>query len=109
REKAAIRHIGLDMEAAEELGSVQADARKVKQIAYNLLSNAVKFSNGGGHVVLRVGRFPRADVGKLSGPWAGRTFPLADSEFSEFLEISVTDGGIGIAPEGLERLFKPFS
>ena len=39
---------------------------------------------------------------------AGR-FPLADSEFAEFLEISVTDSGIGISPDGLERLFKPFS
>jgi CheY-like chemotaxis protein len=33
----------------------------------------------------------------------------ADSAFAEFLEISVTDSGIGIAPEGVERLFKPFS
>ena len=41
------------MEAAAELGSIQADARKVKQIVYNLLSNAVKFSNEGGEVTLR--------------------------------------------------------
>jgi CheY-like chemotaxis protein len=34
---------------------------------------------------------------------------LADNEFSEFLTISVTDSGIGISPEGLEHLFKPFS
>src|SRR6185436_13397853 len=39
----------------------------------------------------------------------GRVFPLADNQFAEFLEISVTDGGIGISPEGLEELFKPFS
>ena len=43
------------------------------------------------------------------GAWAGRSFPLADNEFAEFLEISVTDSGIGISPEGLEQLFKPFS
>jgi CheY-like chemotaxis protein len=34
---------------------------------------------------------------------------LADNEFSAFLKISVTDTGIGISPEGMERLFKPFS
>jgi CheY-like chemotaxis protein len=34
---------------------------------------------------------------------------LADNEFAEFLEISVVDSGIGISPEGLEHLFKPFS
>ena len=110
REKAATRHIRLTMDAAaEELGSFQADARKVKQIAYNLLSNAVKFTNEGGEVTLRAGRVPRAEVGQLSGSWAGRTLPLADNEFAEFLKISVSDNGIGISPEGLEQLFKPFS
>ena len=109
REKAAARHIRLSMDAAEDLGSIQADARKVKQIVYNLLSNAVKFTRDGGQVTLRASRVPRADVGQLSGAWTGRSFPLADNEFAEFLEISVTDSGIGISPEGLEQLFKPFS
>ena len=109
REKAATRHIRLGMDAAEELGSIQADARKVKQIVYNLLSNAVKFTIEGGQVTLRASRVPRAKVGRLSGTWASRSFPLADNEFSEFLKISVTDSGIGISPEGLEQLFKPFS
>ena len=97
------------MDAAEELGSIQADARKVKQILYNLLSNAVKFTIEGGQVTLRAGRVPRAEVGRLSGSWTGRSFPLADNEFADFLKISVTDTGIGISPEGLEHLFKPFS
>ncbi len=109
REKAAARHIRLSVDAARELGSFQADTRKVKQIAYNLLSNAVKFTVEGGQVTLRVGRVPRAEVGRLSGEWVGRIFPLADNEFAEFLKISVSDSGIGISPEGLEHLFKPFS
>jgi CheY-like chemotaxis protein len=45
----------------------------------------------------------------LDGTWAGRSFPLADSEFTDFIAISVTDSGIGVSPEGLEQLFKPFS
>jgi PAS domain S-box-containing protein len=109
KEKAATRHVRLSVDAAEDLGSIQADARKVKQIVYNLLSNAVKFTEGG-HVALRASRVPCAKVGQLSGSWTGRSFPLsAGSEFAEFLEISVTDSGIGIAPEGLARLFTPFS
>ena len=75
REKAATRHIRLGMEAAEELGSIQADARKVKQIVYNLLSNAVKFTVEGGQVTLRAGRVPRAEVGQLSGCLAGPELP----------------------------------
>ena len=76
---------------------------------YNLLSNAVKFTAAGGQATLRAARVPRAEVGRLTGAWAGRSFPLADSEFAEFLELSVTDSGIGISPAELEHLFRPFS
>src|SRR3954463_5367874 len=109
KEKAQARHISLTLDAPKELGTIRADARKVKQIVYNLLSNAVKFSTDGGEVILRATRVPRDQVGQLPGPWIGRGFPLAENDFDEFLEISVTDSGIGISPEGLESLFKPFS
>jgi CheY-like chemotaxis protein len=107
REKAAAHRIRLEMVVPEKLGAIQADARKVKQIVYNLLYNAVKFTAEGGLVTLRAGRVSRADVGRLSG--AGRSFPLAESAFEDFFEISVIDSGIGISSDGLERLFKPFS
>jgi nitrogen-specific signal transduction histidine kinase/CheY-like chemotaxis protein len=109
REKAAIRRIHIRLDAAEELGAIQAGARKVKQIVYNLLSNAVKFTGEGGQVTLRTARVPRSEVGHPSDARTGRGFPLADSEFAQFLKISVTDSGIGISPEGLTHLFKPFS
>jgi PAS domain S-box-containing protein len=108
REKAATRHIRLVMDAVEDLGTIQADARKLKQIVYNLLSNAVKFTHGG-QVTLHASRVSREDVGVLSGPWPGRSLPLADNEFAEFLKISVTDSGIGISDQGMEQLFRPFS
>jgi len=109
KEKAQARHISLALNAPRELGSIRADARKVKQIVYNLLSNAVKFSTDGGEVSLQATRVPRSAVGQLQGDATGRVFPLANNSFAEFLEISVTDGGIGITPEGMEALFKPFS
>jgi PAS domain S-box-containing protein len=95
RKKAANGHVRLTMEAVEELGTIHVDVRKVKQIVYNLLSNAVKFTGESGQVTLRAGRVPRTKVGRLSSSWTARRFPLADSEFAEFLEISVTDSGIG--------------
>jgi len=66
---------------------VEADPRRLKQILVNLLSNAVKFTPANGQVKLEV----RVE------PEAGR------------LDISVTDTGIGIAPEDLKRLFNPFT
>jgi PAS domain S-box-containing protein len=109
REKAAEHHIKLELIAGTDLGDIQVDVRKVKQILYNLLSNAVRFTNDGGHVVLRAARVPRAEVGQRSGPWAGRSFGAGDSEFAEFLSISVRDDGIGISEESLDRLFQPFT
>ncbi len=109
REKAAARDIRLSIDVAADLGLLHADARKMKQIVYNLLSNAVKFAVEGGTVVLRARRVTRGEVGNLPGTWNGRSLPLAGNEFAEFLEISVTDSGIGISAEGLQRLFEPFS
>jgi PAS domain S-box-containing protein len=107
KEMAANRRIRLEIEVAPDLGLVHADPRKVKQILYNLLSNAVKFTEEGDRVTLRAGIVPHAKVGQLSG--SGRSFPFSGSEFAEFVEVSVADSGIGISPEGLERLFIPFS
>jgi PAS domain S-box-containing protein len=109
REKAAERRIRLTLSGAEDLGVFHADARKVKQIVYNLLSNAVKFTGDGGGITLLVNRVPRSAVGALSSGWTGRSIPPAATEFEEFLEISVTDSGLGIEPDDLDRLFRPFS
>jgi PAS domain S-box-containing protein len=109
REKAAARKIRLRIDDGDAGGSIFADTRKVKQIIYNLLSNAVRFSNEGGEVTLRAARVSRADVGKLPGLGAGRALLLPDGDFEEFLEITVTDQGIGIAGDALQQLFKPFT
>ncbi len=108
RERAAARQVRVSMQAGD-LGSMNADGRKLKQIVYNLLSNAVKFSGEGGEVTLRASVVPRASVGKLAGPWANRICPVVEGNALEFLELSVSDTGIGISPEGLEKLFQPFS
>jgi PAS domain S-box-containing protein len=109
REKALARRIGLDLELDEHVGVAQLDVRKTKQIVYNLLSNAVKFSNQGGLVSLRARQVPRGAVGTLDGTWPVRTFELAENEFTGFLEICVTDAGIGISEENMAKLFQSFT
>ncbi|WP_246050799.1 sensor histidine kinase [Asticcacaulis tiandongensis] len=64
---------------------VTADKRAVKQICLNLLSNAVKFTPNGGEIGLILTE-------------AGR----------DGIEIQVNDTGVGIAPEDLDRLGKPY-
>ncbi|MEO5800762.1 MAG: response regulator [Gemmatimonadales bacterium] len=109
RERAASRHIRLEMEGGEAMGVMYADARKLKQILYNLLSNAVKFTPEHGSVRLQVTRVPHTDVGALTGIAPGRAFTPPVHSFEEFFRFSVRDTGIGITPEGMEQLFRPFS
>ena len=108
REKAAAQHIALSLEIDDELGLAQLDVRKTKQIVYNLLSNAVKFSANGGTVTLQARRVSRREVGHLAGHWPVHGFPLADNEYMEFLELCVSDSGIGIAEPDMLKLFQAF-
>ena len=68
----------------ERVIPVVADRRATKQIIVNLLSNAVKFTPDGGKVVVR---------SRL----------LKDS-----IVLMIADTGIGIAPNSLRRLGRPF-
>ena len=70
------------------LPEVDADYRAVKQVLLNLLSNAIKFTPRGGRVTVR------AD--------------LRDDPRGQRVRVSVQDTGIGISPEDLERLARPF-
>jgi len=109
KEKAAAQRISLELDTGQDLGALQLDTRKTKQIVYNLLSNAVKFSPAGGRVTLRARRVPRSTVGTLTGSWPVHSFPLIDNEHNEFLEICVSDNGIGISKKNMAKLFQAFS
>ncbi|PWF46012.1 PAS domain-containing hybrid sensor histidine kinase/response regulator [Massilia glaciei] len=109
KEKAGAQRIRLELDIGDDLGISWLDMRKTKQIVYNLLSNAVKFSATGARVIMGAHRVPRAAVGRLDGEWPVHGFALADNEHNEFLEISVSDSGIGISREDMAKLFLAFS
>ncbi|WP_454738018.1 ATP-binding protein [Cupriavidus necator] len=73
---------------AEVPATIEADAIRLRQILFNLLGNAIKFTDRG-TVTLRV-----------------ETGPIQDDTAQ--LVITVSDSGIGIPPENLQRLFAPF-
>ena len=95
REQASTQRVRLLADVAEGLGEVLLDGRKVKQILYNLLSNAVKFTPEGGEVRIAARR-----VGRQA---------LPDGGFEHYLELAVSDSGIGISAEDQARLFRPFT
>ena len=84
KERAGRHGIALQLDIDPALGEVAGDERKIKQVLLNLLSNAVKFTPDGGRISLKAGQRDGA------------------------VEISVTDTGIGIAPEDQAAIFEEF-
>jgi signal transduction histidine kinase len=70
---------------ADDLPNVEADRAKLRRILLNLLSNALKFTQKGGRVEI-----------------------LTETQGDERVRISVSDTGVGIAPEDVERLFDKY-
>jgi signal transduction histidine kinase/CheY-like chemotaxis protein len=78
--KLQVRH---DLQATEF--RVMADPAKFQQIIWNLFKNAIKFSGEGGVITLS-----------------------SANHLPQILTIGVSDTGIGIEPEIMERIFNPF-
>jgi adenylate cyclase len=76
----------LVVEAQENLGALNADPMRLKQILLNLLSNACKFTKEG-EVALR--------VRKVTG--------------GDWVELAVADSGIGMTAEQQAKLFQDFT
>ncbi|MDX2228173.1 MAG: response regulator [Leptolyngbyaceae cyanobacterium bins.349] len=83
--QAEAKSLQLTLQLAPNLPSIQADPVRLRQIIWNLLTNAIKFTPEGGQVEI---------CGSLA------TDNLA--------QISISDTGIGIAPEILPHIFDHF-
>jgi signal transduction histidine kinase len=112
REKAAKAGISLTANVSSAPEAIRADERKIKQVIFNLLSNAVKFTPDGGAVTITArslsvvqGRLMNRDGAIASLLKDDPQRPWMDGAY---VEISVADSGIGLAPEDLERIFDPF-
>lgn len=81
---AAQRNITIELNLNSSC-AVQADQTRLKQVLLNLLSNAIKYNLEGGQIEIHCA--------------------ISDSQR---VRVSVQDSGLGIAPESLPRLFRPF-
>ena len=84
RERALRRGIALEQSIDPRLGEIRGDERKVKLVLLNLLSNAIKFTPEGGRIEVQA-------------------VPVDGN-----VEVSVSDTGVGIAPEDQEVIFEEF-
>lgn len=90
---AATKNVTLKVESSPGTSGaimMDYDPERLLQIMHNLLSNAVKFTPSGGQVTLLIEQSEKA----------------GDSE--SWLQLSVADTGIGIAPEELPLVFDRF-
>jgi signal transduction histidine kinase len=81
----ASKAIWLKLQLDARRPHIRADAGKLEQVLSNLIGNAVKFTSDGGKVSI-----------------------VTSNDDSDGLIVEISDTGIGISPEALERIFLPF-
>lgn len=84
RDEATAHGVELDARV-DELLTVMADPRRLRQVVLNVVSNAIKYNRQGGEVQIRAQRLPEAGV-----------------------SLTIQDHGIGMTREQTDRLFQPF-
>ncbi len=72
------------LEVPETLPLVQADRDRIRQVLANILSNALKYSPRGGEIT------------------------VSARQQGAYVEVRVTDQGVGIPPEAIPQLFSKF-
>ena len=78
--------------------AVLGDPTQVHQVVMNLCANAVQAMRSQGRVVVTLDRVSQAEPGCITGP-----LPAGN-----YVRLQVSDSGVGIAPQVLERIFDPF-
>ncbi len=90
KQQALKKRIRVETQIPSHLPALFVDEMRMRQVLLNLLTNAVKFTLEGGTVTLTV------------------SLVLPEKDRPTYLRIAIADTGIGIAPENISRLFKPF-
>ena len=90
KSKAVQRSLSIDAKIDKSVPSIAVgDSARLRQIILNLVNNALKFT--------------------ILGSICIEASATSISVDASLLQVSVKDTGIGIAPEKMHRLFKPFS
>ena len=90
------KNLQLTANVSRSVKNVTVDGDKMRQCVVNLLSNSVKFTPAGGLILVQAGPAERPPL--RAGPFGS----------SGYFQIAVTDNGIGIQPEHLDKVFETF-
>ncbi|HTR43002.1 MAG TPA: PAS domain S-box protein [Pseudomonadales bacterium] len=89
-------HIALEARCAPGSSPVLADANMMEQVLINLAVNSRDAMPKGGKLAIEIASVTVNDP------------PLEIKHGGEFIRCTVTDSGVGIAPENLPHIFEPF-
>ncbi|MEM9216446.1 MAG: PAS domain S-box protein [Cyanobacteria bacterium P01_F01_bin.150] len=118
KQQALKKHISLTVTIPFYTLTPLVDERRITQSLVNLLNNAVKFTAENGAVALEIRHHQQNENQEIlrlqSQPNAAQNpnqlvWESGPLTTSNYIQISVIDTGIGIDPENIEKLFKPFS
>jgi len=88
-------HNRINVDYISELDLLYSDITKLRQILLNLLSNATKFTHNGS-IIVKIWQEEKVIIN-------------GKNDFLSFTFFEVTDTGIGMTDEQIQKLFKPFS
>jgi PAS domain S-box-containing protein len=108
RPQAEAKSIDLTLTTDAATHSTWGDAVRLQQVIWNLLSNAIKFTPAGGQVVVRLEQPPVEMPQTTQSPDHSRPDDSSPHAALNWMQIQVSDTGIGINSDFLPHVFDRF-
>lgn len=109
RPQAEQKQQALELSIHDDMRTIDADPTRFRQILYNLLSNAVKFTPAGGRISVTAKIISSSETGVPSSQPETLDPQPSTLDPGDFVEIAVSDTGLGIERADIAKLFQLFT
>lgn len=92
------KEIAITRELAEDLVAIEADSGQIERVLLNLFVNAADAMPGGGDLILKTVNVTDKDM-------KGKAY---DVKTGNYVQLTITDTGVGMDKKTMERIFDPF-